>query len=143
MIETGAHLSQIDGNLYMGCTPVYYGGQVNKEFIAVVNLYPWKDYNWHLGQLMVKWPIFDSAHQPDVPAPRDEVLHELATLVNRLREIGPVLVHCEQGLNRSGLVVALSLMKRGLTADDAIYRVRQSRPGSLFNEKFCAWLRAA
>ena len=141
MIVTGVHMSEIDHNLFMGCTPVYYGGVVDPSFTAVVNLYPWKEYEWHLGQLMVKWPIFDTHNQPDAPQPREELLEELGDLVNRLRKHGKVLVHCEQGLNRSGLVVALALIKSGMTPDQAIAHVKKKREGALFNESFCAWLR--
>lgn len=52
-----------------------------------------------------------------------------------------ILVTCHQGLNRSGLVVALVLMHvHGWTGKQAIERVRTCRPGSLFNPAFAAYL---
>jgi len=53
-----------------------------------------------------------------------------------------VLVHCKQGLNRSGLVVGTVLFMRGYTADDAIAMIRSKRPGALTNETFVKQLRS-
>jgi len=57
-----------------------------------------------------------------------------------------VLVHCTEGLNRSGVVVARTLMVMGRTADEAIRLVRQQRGltvdgfPALGNEAFVEWL---
>ncbi|MEU2774546.1 protein phosphatase [Streptomyces sp. NPDC007162] len=54
-----------------------------------------------------------------------------------------VLVRCYSGYNRSGLVVAGTLLYRGCTADEAIRLVRARRsPWALHNELFVAYLRA-
>jgi len=48
-----------------------------------------------------------------------------------------VLVTCQMGKNRSGLVVALSLMKLyDMSGRDAMAVVRLARPGALFNPAF-------
>jgi protein-tyrosine phosphatase len=52
-----------------------------------------------------------------------------------------VLVRCQAGLNRSGLVTALILMKSGLSAEDAINTIRKNRADiALFNEHYVRWL---
>jgi protein-tyrosine phosphatase len=56
-----------------------------------------------------------------------------------------VLVHCVQGLNRSGMVVARALMFLGYGAAEAIALVQQRRGldegfGALGNERFVTWL---
>lgn len=52
-----------------------------------------------------------------------------------------VLIRCQAGMNRSGLVTALVLMMAGLTPGQAITRIRQQRGAScLFNEHFVTWL---
>jgi len=57
---------------------------------------------------------------------------------------GRVLVTCQAGLNRSGLVSALSLiMLDGMTGRQVVARVRSRRTGSLFNPSFVAALHAA
>ncbi|MET9254414.1 dual specificity protein phosphatase family protein [Streptomyces sp. NPDC003717] len=53
-----------------------------------------------------------------------------------------VLVRCFHGYNRSGLVVAHALMRRGADAEEAIRLVRARRsPWALHNELFEAYLR--
>ncbi|MBU6533734.1 dual specificity protein phosphatase family protein [Streptomyces sp. A108] len=54
-----------------------------------------------------------------------------------------VLVRCYHGYNRSGLVVAQTLMRRGADADEAVRLIRARRsPWALHNELFVAYLRA-
>jgi len=71
---------------------------------------------------------------------------EVGRFVARLVEDGKrVLVHCTQGLNRSGLVVACALTYLGHEPADAIDLVRRKRGvddgfGALGNEAFVDWL---
>jgi len=52
-----------------------------------------------------------------------------------------VLVRCQAGVNRSGLVMALTLMRHGLSATDAIGLIRDRRgPAALSNRHFVLWL---
>lgn len=52
-----------------------------------------------------------------------------------------VLVRCQAGMNRSGLVTALVLVMAGLSPAQAITLIRERRsPGALFNEHFVQWL---
>lgn len=52
-----------------------------------------------------------------------------------------VLVHCIQGWNRSGVVVARAMMFRGWTPEEAIAEVQRKRhPMALSNPYFTAWL---
>ena len=54
-----------------------------------------------------------------------------------------VLVRCWSGYNRSGLVVAHTLVRRGRSADEAIRLIRARRsPWALHNELFVDYLRA-
>ncbi|MFI7349887.1 dual specificity protein phosphatase family protein [Streptomyces sp. NPDC049936] len=56
---------------------------------------------------------------------------------------GKVLVRCCHGYNRSGLVVAHTLMRRGSGAEEAVRLIRARRsPWALHNELFVAYLRA-
>jgi protein-tyrosine phosphatase len=50
-------------------------------------------------------------------------------------------VHCQAGLNRSGLITARALMLRGMSATDAIQLLRKRRdPAVLCNAVFANWL---
>ena len=52
-----------------------------------------------------------------------------------------VLIRCQAGLNRSGLLTALVLMLAGLDAADAIDLIRAKRSEiALFNDDFVDWL---
>jgi len=71
-----------------------------------------------------------------------EQVDDIANLVNRLRKQGPVLVHCQAGINRSSLIVCRALMLEGMSADAAITLIRQKRSKScLCNPMFEGWLR--
>lgn len=54
----------------------------------------------------------------------------------------PVLVRCAAGLNRSGLVVGLTLQQLGYTPEEAIDLIRKQRsPYALSNPFFVAYIR--
>jgi atypical dual specificity phosphatase len=45
----------------------------------------------------------------------------------------PVVVHCAEGIGRTGTILAAYLVRKGMSADDAISKVREKRPGSIQN----------
>ncbi|HEY6679097.1 MAG TPA: dual specificity protein phosphatase family protein [Actinomycetota bacterium] len=91
------------------------------------------------NHLYVHFPIDDA----DTVDPKTR---QVARLVADLVQGGHrVLVHCVQGLNRSGIVVARALMLLGYSAAEAIDLVRLRRGldegfGALGNERFVEWL---
>jgi hypothetical protein len=110
---------------------------------AIVDLEDW-EMAWvppvPFGCLLISFPMDDG---DDVDPKVREVATFIVTLVTAGRR---VLVHCTEGLNRSGLVVARALMEMGWTATDAIELVRQKRGPSvdgfsaLGNPAFVDWL---
>jgi protein-tyrosine phosphatase len=73
--------------------------------------------------------------------PDAKVLEDLADWVNEKRALGPTLVHCQAGLNRSALVAGLALIRSGMAPRDAIALLRQKRSSDvLFNKAFERWL---
>jgi protein-tyrosine phosphatase len=109
---------------------------------AIVALDDW-EYTWSPpvpeNHLYVHFPIDDS----DTVDPKTR---QVAMLVADLVQGGHrVLVHCVQGLNRSGIVVARALMLLGYSAAEAVDLVRLRRGldegfGALGNERFVEWL---
>jgi protein-tyrosine phosphatase len=86
--------------------------------------------------LLVHWPIKDG------PVPDEQTLRAIAELVaSCLRSGAVVYMHCQAGMNRSVLVAGRVLMEQGLTAEQAIERVRERRKGSLSDE-YAQWLRS-
>lgn len=130
-------ISEITPNLWQGgCQD----GLVLPDFITdVVSLYKWEAYTCH-GVPVETVTMYDAATTPD----RDEV-ERLATLVNDKRNAGgTVLVHCQAGLNRSGLIAAAALVLNGdvETGAEAIALLRETRsPAVLCNPAFAAWLK--
>jgi protein-tyrosine phosphatase len=86
------------------------------------------------------WPI------PDGPLDGTQlagVMRLARAASDALDEGRTVLVRCYHGYNRSGLVVAHALVRRGHTADEAIRLIRGRRsPWALHNELFVDYLRA-
>ena len=107
----------------------------------VLSLYPWERYSGTENlETFVEVKMDDSVDE-DYDLSGVEVL---ADWVNQKRELGNVLVHCQAGLNRSGLVVARSIMlDEGISAERAIARLRNLRsPEVLCNYVFERWLLA-
>jgi hypothetical protein len=72
----------------------------------------------------------------------DEIWVWAQRLNDELNRGRRVLVRCKAGLNRSGLLVAATLVVRGASPDEAVARIRQCRgPRALNNRHFVRWLR--
>jgi protein-tyrosine phosphatase len=109
---------------------------------AIVALEDWES-TWSPpvpeNHLYVHFPIDDG----DTVDPKTR---EVARLVAGLLMSGHrVLVHCVQGLNRSGMVIARALMFMGHDVEEAVDLVRRRRGldeefGALGNERLVDWL---
>ena len=91
-------ISHIHGNLFMGgCAE---GLILPPEIKNVVSLYPWERYRiLHEIDSELYIRAYDAGMEEVRP-----MLRELADWIKRRVEKGPTLVHCQAGLNRSGLV---------------------------------------
>ena len=88
-----------------------------------------EEFRWHINDA----DLLDE----DIPHLRRiaEAAHE------RWTEGSSVLVRCQAGINRSGLMTALIIMQDGITAKAAIQAVREARgPMALSNPSFEYWL---
>jgi len=86
------------------------------------------------------WPI------PDGPLDGTQlagVMRLARAACDALDDGRKVLVRCYHGYNRSGLVVAHALVRRGYATEEAIRLIRARRsPWALHNELFVEYLRA-
>lgn len=88
------------------------------------------------GCLYVYFPILDE-DLPDL-----DKLEAVASLGAHLVGNGHhVLSHCGMGFNRSALVAGRILHRLGMPGDIVVERLRQRRPGALFNEVFADHIR--
>ena len=87
------------------------------------------------GCLYIYFPIYDE-NLPTITR-----LDAVATLGAELIRGGHrVLSHCGLGFNRSALVAGVILNKLGLRGPEIVSRIRERRPGALFNDVFAAYL---
>jgi hypothetical protein len=85
--------------------------------------------------LYVYLPIYDE-ELPDLGR-----LHGVARLAAAQYRAGEsVLSHCGMGFNRSALVAGLVLVELGWSGEAALRRLRERRPGALFNTHFADYL---
>jgi protein-tyrosine phosphatase len=85
--------------------------------------------------LYVYFPISD-AELPDL-----HHLNAIGSMGATLHRAGHrVLSHCGMGLNRSALLAGVILHQLGWAGEAAVARLRERRPGALFNERFCEYL---
>jgi protein-tyrosine phosphatase len=133
-------------NLFQGGTDdldVIHLAQTNNRprtdlpFDAIVTMYAWaRPADWNIQEFRYGVP---DASIKDIDLSRLRQAVDFG--YDRWKQGDRVLVRCQAGLNRSGLVLALILIKDGLTPIEAINTIRDNRgPDALFNENFHAWL---
>ena len=87
------------------------------------------------GCLYVYFPIYDE-NLPNLT--RLEAVGTLGAML--IRGGHRVLCHCGMGFNRSALVAGVILHKLGMPGPAIVLRIRERRPGALFNEVFADYL---
>jgi hypothetical protein len=130
-------ISRVDETLWQGGWPGYVISHLPPPFKFVVNIYGREGYTVDPDVKMIVRRWHDNEFLPDLAE-----LEATAAQINEWRALGPTLVHCEGGWNRSGLVAALALIRSGTDPEDAIALLRAKRSSLvLFNPYFAAWLR--
>ncbi len=85
--------------------------------------------------LYIYFPILDESLPPIGK------LQGIAKLgASLVRDGHVVLSHCGMGFNRSALVAGLILHELGMPGADVVTRLRDRRPGALFNPTFASYL---
>jgi protein-tyrosine phosphatase len=87
--------------------------------------------------LYIYFPIFDE------DLPNLAKLNAIGDLGARIVTAGhKVLSHCGMGFNRSALVAGVILHRLGMSGPNIVERLRERRPGALFNDCFADYLRS-
>ncbi len=131
-------ITKVDDTLWQGgCDN---GVNLHGVFRHIISLYPWERYNpGDEIDSFVEVRLFDGPTVPDT-----NQLYTLAHYINFCRTKGRTLVHCQAGLNRSGLLTGLAMLLSGEyeNATTVIAKLRASRsPAVLCNKTFEAWLK--
>ena len=125
--------TEIDDGLWQGGD----GRSPVGRFDHVVSLCEWTDALTPGPPDQTAWFIADGP----LPEDLDRVWEIADDLSERLDRGERVLVRCQMGLNRSGLLVATVLIQRGWDPDEAIERIRERRGDvALSNPEFEAWV---
>ena len=138
--------SEIAPNLFMGGTAdedvihhavAYNKARTDLPFDAIITMYAWANpADWRVQEF--RYGIYHSAIA-DIDLDRLKQAVEFG--YNRWLSGDRVLVRCQAGLNRSGLVTALIMMSTGLDAETAIEQIRKNRADvALFNNNYVEWL---
>jgi len=120
-------------DFHYGVSPGASSLITKKDFDTVVTLYGRAmPVDWHVKEL--RFGVYDSVM--DDFDPRD--LFELVKTAHTDWKNGKrVLIRCQAGWNRSGLITALVLMREGYTAKSAVKLIREKRSRSaLCNRHF-------
>lgn len=87
---------------------------------------PRRDWVDDAGMLVLHVPV------EDMEAPTQDQLDRCVSAIERANGHGMgVAVHCGAGLGRTGVVLAAYFVAKGISAQNAIARVRRLRPGSI------------
>jgi hypothetical protein len=86
------------------------------------------------GCVYIYFPIYDEALPP---LTRLDAIGNLGAQL--IRGGHGVLSHCGMGFNRSALVAGVILKNLGMRGPEIVSRIRERRPGALFNDDFAAY----
>lgn len=131
-------ISHISGPLWMGgCVD---GVELPHDFAFVISLYPWEQYKLGPRTAREEYRLYDRGSVPEWDQLEPIVRQTIACL-----RVGKTLVHCQAGLNRSGLISALAITlgskrREGMAASIDLLRNQRSEM-VLCNSVFEAWLR--
>jgi hypothetical protein len=140
------HASEIAPGLFMGGTDdgdvvqvAQAGWRLGDErpYDAVVTLYAWaQPVPWEVEELRYGFGDCDIRY-----ADTERILRAARWAWRRWVAGDRVLIRCQAGLNRSGLITALVLMLEGYAADEAVPLIRRRRSAwCLCNGYFESWL---
>jgi atypical dual specificity phosphatase len=119
----------------MGCPEsldelVWLRRQGTEVLLSLTEDPPRRDWVNDAGLMLVHIPV------EDMEAPTQEQLDRCLSAITRANQQNMgVAVHCTAGLGRTGVVLACYFVDQGLSAQNAIARVRRMRPGSIETEE--------
>jgi atypical dual specificity phosphatase len=94
--------------------------------ISLTEERPRRDWINDAGLMVMHVPV------EDMEAPTQEQLDRCTSAIERANSHGMgVAIHCGAGLGRTGVILATYFVAKGLSAQNAMGKVRRMRPGSI------------
>ena len=124
----------------IGVVQPMLGYSPERDYDAILTLYAWAaPARWGVEERRLGFP------DRQVIADYVPVIHDLADWAHDRWSSGcRVLIRCQGGMNRSGLLVALTLVRAGHTPEAAIELIREKRhPWALNNQSFVRLIHAS
>lgn len=137
-IDTALFSQILDDKVWTGGSVAEWGRPMTPYFRHILNFYPWVEYDVPPGV------NYKEIRMTDGRTIDRSMLEEAAAFIdNAYSQEGPILIHCQAGINRSNFALAYWLVTRkGWSADEAIEKIRQGRgPAALCNPTFVDFLR--
>lgn len=131
--QGGTHDNDVIGNPVYASVPQI----TDKKFDTVITMYQYANpAGWFVKEL--RYCIYDSTMDT---VDLDELFATARMAYNDWTKGKRVLIRCQAGWNRSGLIMALVLMLDGYSAEEAIALIRKKRsPHALCNPDFVDFL---
>lgn len=129
---------KIDKNLYQSSSiKTKRDIAMVKKFDACFDLNSGIDLNAADFKIYINYPIVDGRDLQD-----KDILKSLAALGYLLvyKKKLKVLIHCNEGINRSSLLSGLILHAKGMKGGKIVAYIRRKRPGALSNPFFAKYL---
>jgi dual specificity phosphatase 12 len=125
---------EIVPRLWLGNKQAASDGEWLREHGITVVFNCTKDWPYHPDiPRKYRVPVHDNLEPVEIQNMLDWAPEIMAKLVAEYNRGEIILVHCHAGMQRSAAVVAMFLItKYGLTADEAMARIRQIRPIAFF-----------
>lgn len=77
-----------------------------------------------------------------IPSSMDDLIRLVEQIIEHIREGKVIVVHCNGGKGRTGLVVVATLCGLGMSVDEAVKATRSARPGMIQNPAQILYARA-
>jgi hypothetical protein len=134
------HASEVYPNLFQGSqisSPEDITRVMRLEIRVVIDLEGGFDPPMGFLNSYLFWPILDLPVLPNLKILECVASFGWGTLIGESK----VLVHCRQGLNRSGLVCAKIMSRFNLKGPDILKAINEKIPGALWNPVFREYVR--
>lgn len=122
-------MSHVVGRLWQGGT--IPGAKIDDDFVKDVSLYPWGKIIIGDNTERVEFTAYDSADGVD-----ESIIMAAVGAVEDGLTRGKVYLRCQAGLNRSGLVAGVVLVRQGMPVEDALQLLRKRHRLVLCNATF-------